>query len=355
MSAGEHACPRSVSAERNPPFTPSEDGGPTFAVDSPGTFSDCPRVSRGDSLARQLRLWMLLEERRELSVQDAVRALDATARTVYRDLEVLQRAGMPIYPQAQGRRRRWTVDPGYQRRVALTLTSQEAMALVAARSLLVMLEGTVFASAAQGLSEKLRTVLPAPLRTRVDALAPRVTARSGPQHAYAARRDVVDRLFEATGARQVTRLSYRKLGQAREEVHLVEPHHLHFHAGALYIIGWSRTRGGPRLFLLDRVVSAEITADEFLPRAEVEPSRFIHGAFGVWDGPPESVVLRFRGPSASLVAEQKWHASQVSRPCEAGELEVSFEVPRTPALVGWVRSFGDQVRVVRPRRLLKDV
>lgn len=298
---------------------------------------------------------MYLDERRQLSVPKAAEELGTTSRTVYRDLEVLQRVGMPLYTEAQGRRARWRLDEGYRRRLSITVSSTEAMALVAARSLLVMMEGTPFAKGAASLAEKLRTTLPLPLRQRVDALAPRVTAGSGPAHSYESRGPVLEKLLEATASRKVVRLTYRKLGDAAPAVHLVEPHHLHMHGGAFYVIGYSRTRRAPRLFLLDRIGDAALTLDGFAERPEVAPMRFIHGAFGLWDGPPVQVRLRFTGGAARIVAEQRWHPTQRSQWRSDGALDVSFEVPLTPALTQWIRGYGEDVEVLAPRKIPGDL
>src|SRR5438874_2388491 len=71
-------------------------------------------MSRGDSLARQLNLILMLETRQVIDVPDAAEQLECTARTVYRDLQVLERVGVPIYQERKGqrarRRRRQSVD-----------------------------------------------------------------------------------------------------------------------------------------------------------------------------------------------------------------------------------------------------
>src|SRR5256885_16088254 len=75
-------------------------------------------MARGDSLARQLKLMTLLEDRQELAVTDVARELGYTTRTVYRDLAVLERIGVPIYQERKGRRARWRVVEGYRRRTS---------------------------------------------------------------------------------------------------------------------------------------------------------------------------------------------------------------------------------------------
>ena len=52
-------------------------------------------MARGDSLARQLKLMTLLEDRQELAVTDVARELGYTTRTVYRDLAILERIASP--------------------------------------------------------------------------------------------------------------------------------------------------------------------------------------------------------------------------------------------------------------------
>ena len=58
-------------------------------------------MSRGDGLARQLQLMQMLEHRQEIVVPEAAAALGYTVRTVYRDLQVLERVGVPIYQERQ--------------------------------------------------------------------------------------------------------------------------------------------------------------------------------------------------------------------------------------------------------------
>jgi len=52
---------------------------------------------------------------------------------VYRDLQVLERVGVPIYQERQGRRARWRVMEGYRRSLSITLSWPEMMALVLGR------------------------------------------------------------------------------------------------------------------------------------------------------------------------------------------------------------------------------
>ena len=52
-------------------------------------------VPRGNQLARQWQLLQLIDHPARLAVDDAARKLDCTVRTIWRDLDVLQKADFP--------------------------------------------------------------------------------------------------------------------------------------------------------------------------------------------------------------------------------------------------------------------
>src|SRR2546429_115074 len=62
-------------------------------------------MPRGDGLARQLQLMQILEKRQEIAVPAVAAELGYTERTVYRDLQVLERIGVRLYQEQTGRQR----------------------------------------------------------------------------------------------------------------------------------------------------------------------------------------------------------------------------------------------------------
>src|SRR3954454_21125674 len=123
-------------------------------------------MPRGDSLARQLKLMTMLEDRQELAVCDAARELGYTTRTVYRDLAVLERGGVPIYQDRTGTRARWRVVDGYRRRLSVSLSWSEMLALALGGKLLAGLTGTPLAAGWVSALQNLATALPSELEKR---------------------------------------------------------------------------------------------------------------------------------------------------------------------------------------------
>ena len=78
---------------------------------------------------------------------------------MYRDLQILERVGVPIYQERQGRRARWRVMEGYRRSLSITLSWPEMMALLLGRKLLEKLSAPPLADAATTATAKLNDAL----------------------------------------------------------------------------------------------------------------------------------------------------------------------------------------------------
>jgi predicted DNA-binding transcriptional regulator YafY len=302
-------------------------------------------MSRGDSLARQLQLMSMLETRHVIDVPDAAQQLLCTRRTVYRDLQVLERVGVPIYQERRGGHARWRVIEGYRRRLAITLSWPEMVALLLARKVVA---GTPLGAAADSAVQKIAGAAPREVVERARAFDPALSASLGPAHdTSVAGRAIVDAIDRS----ETVRLSYRKPGRRACEERLVDPYLLHLHAGAMYLIGFCHRRGAVRTFRLDRVREAARSGAVFGARAPFAPAALIQGALGPWEGAAQHIELRFDATVADRVAEQRIHPSQRMQSRSDGELDVSFRVPPCPALVSWLLGWGRQVRVLAPASL----
>ncbi len=60
-------------------------------------------------------------------------------------------------------------------------------------------------------------------------------------------------------------------------------------------------------------------------------------------------------PAAAWVKDKIWHPSQELTLQKDGRLKLVLRVADTAELLGWILSFGSQVRVVRPEALRAKV
>jgi predicted DNA-binding transcriptional regulator YafY len=308
-------------------------------------------MSRGDGLARQLQLMQMLEHRQEIVVPEVAAELGYTVRTVYRDLQVLERVGVPIYQERQGRNARWRVMDGYRRRLSITLGWPEMMALALARKMLERLSAPPLTGAAASAIAKVNDALPREVAQRAAGFDQVLSAHLGASHEYARHGPVFRTLMDAIERRESVTLQHRKLGERAGIERVVDPYLLHVQSGAVYLIGFCHQRNAVRTFLLDRISQATRTGALFAARASFAASALLQGAIGPWEGKPQHIQLRFDADVAELAAERQVHPTQMTQWCSNGELDVSFRAPVCPPLITWLLGWGHHVRVISPAAL----
>lgn len=212
------------------------------------------------------RLYALAEEiRRHAPVPVSATVLaehfGVSRRTIERDLVTLRDAGVPLYA-ITGRRGGQSLVAGTGR-APLTLSVAEAAALLLA---VHATTGMPYGGAAQAATRRLLDVLPGAARVEVDDLARRI--RTTAVDAARADRRVFDVVEEAVRVGGVVRLRYLDR-EARATTRDVEAVGFHGAADGWYLIAWCRLRRAGRVFRLDRIRRATLTAER-VPRRDVD-------------------------------------------------------------------------------------
>ena len=308
-------------------------------------------MSRGDGLARQLQLMQMLEHRQQIAVPEVAAELGYTARTVYRDLQVLERVGVPIYQDRRGRQARWRVMEGYRRRLSITLSWPEMLALVAARKMLEGVSAPALAEAAASAVAKVGEALPREVGERAASFEGMLSALPGPAHDYRGKEEALRTLIDAIEAHESVSLAHRKPGQRKAAERTVDPYLLHVQGAAVYLIGFCHQRNAVRTFLLDRIESVTRTRALFAARVPFALGAILQGALGPWEGAPQRIRLRFEPEIASLAAERRVHPTQAMQWRSDGGLDVELRAPVCPALMTWLLGWGSQVRIISPASL----
>jgi len=293
----------------------------------------------------------MLEHRQEIAVPEVAAELGYTVRTVYRDLQVLERVGVPIYQERQGRHARWRVMDGYRRRLSITLSWPEMMALALGRKLLEKLSTVPLSDAATSALAKVNDGLPREAAERGAGCDEAVSAQLGASHDYARHTAVLRTLMEAIERHESVTLQYRKLGDRKGIERIVDPYFLHVQSGAVYLIGFCHQRNAIRTFLLDRIGDAARTGALFGARAPFVASALLQGAMGPWEGKSQHIQLRFDAEIAKLAAERQMHPTQSMQWRSDGELDVTLRAPICPPLITWLLGWAEHVQVVTPAAL----
>lgn len=174
---------------------------------------------------------------------------------------------------------------------------------------------------------------------------------------YGAQRDTMRTVLEALVWRRRLAIEYDSASRGPTEM-TVEPLSLAAHRGGLYLIARHIAFREPRTFAIDRIQAATKLEDRFeYPPPEVyHPRDFTEGCFGIYregDGGQRVEVELIFGDKRWLqldLKERHWHPTQRFEQLPDGRLRMTFAVNSMVEVWPWIRSFGDDVEVVRPAR-----
>ena len=209
-------------------------------------------------MAATLRLFALLDALQGggwVSGPELARRIEVDARMLRRDLVRLQEIGIPIESE-RGCNGGYRLRPGY-RLPPLMLSDDEAAAVTLALRSARELGFATAAPAIETASAKIRRVLPASLRMRVQALeealgfSGRVVTDGGAQGGV---------LLElADGIRRQRRVAIRYASRGREpRERTVDAYGLAVIGGRWYLAALDHEHGETRVFRVDRILSARL-------------------------------------------------------------------------------------------------
>lgn len=275
-------------------------------------------------------------------------------RALYRDLQTLEAAGVPILKEGS----RYLVMPGWIPALQIGVDTEELTALYIARQLTAGLRGTGVSTALDTLWSKLTTGpgRSGPLFPPGGAAALGVRGPSAID--YAAHRSTIRSLERALRERRAVRCRYHALSTNEVTERIVEPGQLHFDPAleALYLIAFCRLRQDVRVFAVHRFRALELLDEQVRRRPGLTSREALAHAFRAWRGSAvERVVIELSPRLAREVGERAWHPSQRFEPLASGGARLTLELGALEEIERWVLAFGGEAVVVAPEALRERV
>ena len=224
-------------------------------------------VSRGvlayiapmNRMDRLFAIVLQLQMHGKMRAQDLAAHFEVSARTIYRDVQALSEAGVPVTATpGQG----YALVEGYFL-PPLMFTAMEAGALALGADYVAPTLDAPFRAAAESAQAKLAHALTADAHRELQQIQDSVRfvpPRHHPEHPR------LRQLREAIVRRRVLRIDYQAYGRPAPECRDVEPYGLIHYAGGWHLLTYCRMRQAPRSFRLDRIDGVTVLADHFEPR-----------------------------------------------------------------------------------------
>lgn len=271
-------------------------------------------------------------------------------RTIFRDLEMLREAGVPLEYEQDSER--YSVTGGVAFPDA-QLNANEALALLTLCQQLGGKQGLPFHGAARSAALKLESSLPAQLRDYLRGASRGVQIRLEPTHALDGREATFQQIVQATAARRAIRIRYQSLTEWETIQTKLFPYRIWFSRRSWYVVGRSSYHRATRTFHLGRVVKLDVLDERFSIPSGFSLKRYLRNAWHMIPerGPDYDVKIRFQKMVAQNVAEVVWHRTQKLTPRDDGTLDFSVRVSGLKEISWWILGYGDQAEVLAPRAL----
>jgi predicted DNA-binding transcriptional regulator YafY len=212
------------------------------------------RIDRLDLVTRVLR------DRPGITVAELARELDVSARSVFRDLDLLRERGYPIEAdRGRGGGVRLHASWGLGR---VLLSSEEALCTLLSLAISEKLSFPMFSSEVSRARKKIVDAFPTSERKKIAPLRERIfigrTASTNVRSTYAMPDGAVMRRLQVAFVREaIVRADYVK-ETGEMSTRRLEPHAMLINWPAWYLLGFDYLRNEPRTFRFDRFRLVEL-------------------------------------------------------------------------------------------------
>lgn len=283
-----------------------------------------------------------------MNAAELARELNVSRRTLFRDLNMLEAAGIPYL---------FSHDDGYKVAPSfflppMNLKVSEAMGLMMLAKTAAAQKPAPMTAPAIDAVRKLIALMPAPIRDVTSEMMSRVSVRPGSLSAADHEHDAYADLQSAIDQNRVVSMRYLSLFEGGEIDERIEPYHLHFAARAWYVIGRSRTHKDIRTYKLGRIRAMTLEHATFKPDTKFTIDGYLGKAWSlIPEGKVHRIELEFTPKVAANVSEVRWHPTQQHQMLDDGRCLMTFEVDGLGEISWWLLGYGDQVLVRKPAEL----
>ncbi len=317
-------------------------------------------MARNEQLIRQHKILQILEDYRfgrtlEEIRDELVDDLGLTSlhtRSVRRDLEALQAAGIDVNVHAIERGKVWKLGPRARSSHKITATATELISLSLGRDLLYPLAGTPFWLGIESFWNKLHDQLPSSVAAHYEKYRRVLYVLGMPAKSYAAKQGILKTVNRAILEHRVVQIEYQPPGRPCAE-RCIEPYAIVFYQSSLYIIAAAHevAQNQPRLrhWKLDRFQRATILDQWFKPDDDFNLEKYLGHSLGIFSqGEPRDFRIRISSRAAPWVLEDPWHPDQQVKPRRDGSIELTVQATHDLEIIPRVLALGSEAEILAP-------
>ncbi len=317
-------------------------------------------MARNEQLIRQHKILQILERYRFGRLLDEIRAelvdelglSSLHTRTVRRDLEALQAAGIDVAQHEEPRGKVWKLGPRTRGAYKIAASATELIALSLGRDLLHPLAGTPFWQGIESFWSKLQDELPDAVWDHYDKYRRVLHVIGTPAKSYEKQHGILSTINRAIQQHRVVEIQYQSLGKP-PATRRIEPYAVVIFQSSLYIIAAAHEmpEGDDRIrhWKLDRFQKATALDEWFQPPADFDLEKHLAKSMGVFAGTkPKNFRIRISPYAAQWVTEDPWHPQQQIDRQPDGSVILTVQAAHELEIIPRVLEMGSEAELLSP-------
>jgi predicted DNA-binding transcriptional regulator YafY len=324
-------------------------------------------MARNEQLIRQHKLLQILETSRFGKTLDELREelikdlglQSLHERSVRRDLEALQAAGIDIGVHDSQRGKIWKVGPIARSTVKIPATSTELIALSLSRDLLYPLAGTPFWQVIESFWNKLQEEIPEAVQKHYKDYRQTLYVRGMPAKSYQKQHGMLSTIHRAILEHRVVDIEYQPPGKDVQK-RQIEPYAVVFYNSSLYILAAAHEIAADqdriRHLKLDRFLKATALDEWFELPKDFDLEQHLGNGTGIFSGSkPRDFKIRITARGARWVTEDPWHPEQQIDPQPDGGILLTVKAAHELEIIPRVLALGSEGELLSPESSRKKL
>lgn len=287
-----------------------------------------------------------LQSKKVVKAQDIADRFDISLRTVYRDINTLEEAGVPIIGEAGTGYR---IMEGY-RLPPVMFTKEEATAFITAEKLIDKFTDANTVKRYKDAMYKVRSVLRTDEKGMLENIEDVIQVYKPKRHDEPS---YMYDLLNSINTQLAITITYKANYTGETSERLVEPLGLYYIGNNWHLVAWCKLREDYRDFRLDRILSLKHTEQQFT-KDKVSFNEYMHNY--LTSNSLFKVKVLFSAKMRPFIQEQKYYFGFVSEEvADKDKIEVAFMTSALQPLARWLLSYGKDVEVLEPQELKNEV
>lgn len=153
------------------------------------------------------------------------------------------------------------------------------------------------------------------------------------------------------------KMKYGSIGQDKRKIksRIVHPYGIFDYEGGLYFYGYCQLRREVRFFKLSRIVDYEILNQKFTINIKYDIKEIINKSFGIYDDEPINLKLKIHYPMSQIIKERQYAMKQAIEEMDGDTILFKAKMKGYTEIKSWIMSMGSLVEVIEPARLKEDI